>query len=498
MRTLFLIATAICCCYLPCFAQDGSNGVAVPANKGIAGISDKSLSFMQHKYSRLTTSIQQQSTKMLQRMQRKEQKLRNKLQRKDSTLAKELFEGSESKYKQLQSSLTSKADTSLAHPLQEYIPNIDSLQTALSFLKQGNALQNLSADKLQQVNKATGQLKELQASMQQANNIQAYIRGRQQELKQQLKDKLLNSSIAKQFKSINKEAFYYEQRLREYKELINDKQKLEQKALELVRNLPAFQSFWQKHSYLAQLFPTPANYGTPQALAGLQTRAAVQQQLQQRFGMSSFTPNSSGGGASNNYLQQQMQAAQTQLSQLKDKLSNLGINGGSSDMTMPEFKPNSQHTKSFLKRIEYGVNIQSQKSTWGIPVTSDIALTAGYKLNDKSTIGIGAAYRIGWGNGGLKHIKITHEGVGLRSYVDIKAKGSIWLSGGYELNYMQSFRKFADLYDINVWQRSGLIGITKKYKVGKHENNMQLLWDFLSYNQMPKTPAIKFRVGFKL
>jgi hypothetical protein len=191
-----------------------------------------------------------------------------------------------------------------------------------------------------------------------------------------------------------------------------------------------------------------------------------------------------------------MQAAQTQLSQLKDKLSNLGINGGSSDMTMPDFKPNSQHTKSFLQRIEYGLNVQSQKGSWGIPVTSDIALTAGYKLNDKSTIGIGAAYRIGWGT--IKHIHISHEGAGLRSYVDIKAKGSIWISGGYELNYMHSFQKLTDLYDIQVWQRSGLIGVTKKYKVGKKENNMQLLWDFLSYSQVPRSPAIKFRVGFKL
>jgi hypothetical protein len=356
-------------------------------------------------------------------------------------------------------------------------------------------MQSLSPDQLKQVNELTGELKELQARMQQANNIQAYIRQRQQELKQQLKDKLFNSSMAKSLKSINKETFYYEQRLREYKELINDKQKLEQKALELVRNLPAFQKFWQKHSYLAQLFPTPANYGTPQALQGLQTRAGVQQQLQQRFGMSSITPNASVG-AGNNYLQQQMQAAQTQLSQLKDKLSDLGINGGSSDMTVPDFKPNSQHTKSFLQRIEYGMNVQSLKGSWGIPVTSDVALTAGYKLNDRSTIGIGAAYRMGWGS--IKHIRITHEGVGLRSYTDIKAKGSIWISGGYELNYMQSFKKLPDLYDIHVWQRSGLIGLTKKYKIGKRENNMQLLWDFLSYSQIPRTPALKFRVGFRL
>ncbi len=421
MRALFLIAVAMCCCYLHTFAQNGSP-TAESSIKGLANISEKSLSFIQGKYSMLTTSVQKQSSRMLNRMQRKERKL----QEKGSTFAKELFENSENKYKELQSSLASKADTSLTRPLQEYIPNLDSLHTALSFLKQGDVLQNLSTDKLKELQAVQGQLKELQARMQQTSDIQAYIRQRQQELKQQLKDKLPNSSIARNFKSINKETFYYEQRLREYKELIGDKQRLEQKALELVRSMPAFQRFWQQHSYLSQLFTTLANYGTPQALVGLQTRAGVQQQLQQCFSKSSFTPNGSGGGGAthNNYLQQQMQAAQTQLSQLKDKLSNLGINGGSSDMTMPDFKPNIQHTKTLLQRIEYGMNVQSQKSSWGIPLTNDIALNVGYKLNNKSTIGIGAAYRMGWGNGGLKHIHIIHEGVGLRSYVEIESKAA--------------------------------------------------------------------------
>jgi hypothetical protein len=61
---------------------------------------------------------------------------------------------------------------------------------------------------------------------------------------------------------------------------------------------------------------------------------------------------------------------------------------------------------------------------------------------------------------------------------------------------MYSFQKLTNTYDIHVWQRSGLIGITKKYKVGKKENNMQLLWNFLSYRQTPCCPALKFIVRF--
>ncbi|MCW3110034.1 MAG: hypothetical protein JWQ09_4540, partial [Segetibacter sp.] len=125
----------------------------------------------------------------------------------------------------------------------------------------------------------------------------------------------------------------------------------------------------------------------------------------------------------------------------------------------------------------------------------DLALTAGYKLNDKSVIGIGASYKLGWGSG-WQHIKLTNEGIGLRSYIDMKLKGSIWISGGYEQNYQGAFTKIDQLKDVSAWQTSGLLGLTKKYKIGKKTNNLQLLWDFLSYQQEPKRQAILFRVGY--
>ncbi|MFX6118730.1 hypothetical protein ABTE85_20945, partial [Acinetobacter baumannii] len=89
-------------------------------------------------------------------------------------------------------------------------------------------------------------------------------------------------------------------------------------------------------SQLAQLFRLPDNYSTPQALAGLQTRASIDQLIQQRLGTGLGT-NAAGGS---NYLQQQIQQAQGQLSQLKDKLNQF-TNAPSGDGGMPQgFKPN--------------------------------------------------------------------------------------------------------------------------------------------------------------
>lgn len=505
MRTMLLVFVLLGGT-MPCFAQFSfsqlwaATGLQKQAKEGISSVNEKALSAIKKKYDKLDASIEKQSQKMLSRLQKKEDKLRHKLQKRDSLKAAQLFGDAEEQYAGLRNKLSQPFDSLQQFPLKEYIPGVDSLQTALNFLK-GQGV-SLPEEKLAAAGKAGAELKELQDKLEKAGDVEAFVKSRER----QLKEGLANSGLAKGLKSINKEAFYYSQRLREYKEALKNPEKLEEKVLNAVRNSGAFLSFMKKNSYLAKLFPAPENYGTPAALAGLQTRASVQGALQQRFGTAALGAASSeasaaagsGAGAAMGYLQQQMSAAQAQLGALKDKMSQLGISGGSSDMTIPDFKPNSQHTKSFFKRIQYSANMQSEGAKNVIPPTSDLALMLGYKLNDKSTIGIGASYRVGWGHEGFQHITITHEGVGLRSFVDIKARGSFWLSGGYEMNYQQSFAHYRQLYNLNMWQRSGLIGITKKYKVGKKENNMQVLWDFLSYSQVPRTGAIKFRVGFGL
>ncbi|MCW3109999.1 MAG: hypothetical protein JWQ09_4505 [Segetibacter sp.] len=427
----------------------------------------------------LQKKIEKKTLKTLNQLQKQEGKLQKKLSIKDSLAAKALF--ADNKYKQLAGELKNSVSN---NKLEEYIPQLDSLKTSLKFLNETKTITSKLptgfSDKLKAANT---NIEGLESKLQQAANIKSYIKERRQYLKGELE----KFGMLKDMEKMNKEAFYYQQQINEYKEILKDPKKIQQRAIAELRKLPAFTEFMKKNSQLAQLFRIPDNYGSPQALAGLQTRASVQSQLQGRFVSTGVNPQQ--------YLQQQMGAAQAELSKLKDKINKAG--GGSSDMEMPDFKPNSQKTRSFLKRIEYGANVQSQKTNTFLPVTSDLALTAGYKLNDKSVIGIGASYKLGWGNG-WQHIKLSNEGIGLRSYVDMKVKGSIWISGGYEQNYQDAFTKINQLKDLNAWQTSGLIGLTKKYKISKKTNNIQLLWDFLSYQQVPKRQAILFRIGYVL
>lgn len=481
VKSISAVIVLLCCISIPylVWCQD------IKANKDVVSVdqlSQKLIRSIGKRYSNLENKLLRSAEKTLKRLQKQEAKLGKKLVAKDSVSAQKVF-SSKQQYLSLLERLKNP-NQAIEKSLKGYVPNVDSIGTIFRFLgKDEIKIAGIDADKLKAIQSASASLKGLQSQLQASTDIQAFIRQRKQMLQAQLEQ----LGLTKQLKAFKKEAYYYQAQFNEYKSMLHDPDKLVNKALGIARGLPGFQDFMKKNSFLAQLFPQPAGLGTAQALAGLQTRSAVQQQLTQRVGAGV------GGSSPQQYMQQQLSQAQNQLNALKDKINQAG--GGSSDLDIPDFKPNSQRTKTFWKRIEYGLNIQSQKTNSLLPVTSDLALTAGYRLNDKAVLGVGAGYKIGWGKN-INNIRISSEGVSLRSYADIKLKGSIWISSGYEYNYQQAFSGIEALKHLDAWQRSGLVGLTKKYKVGKKNGKLQLLWDFLSYSQLPRTQPLKFRVGY--
>ena len=440
-------------------------------------ISAKTFVSLSKKTSAIEESFEKSTEKYLAKLQKQEAKLKRKLIKKDSVLAKELFEGIEQKYASLQS-----APDKLSKYKNVYSGHLDSLTTSLKFLQ----AQNLSNPELQ---KTLSRFSALQGKLNQAENIKKFLNER----KRLLKENLEKLGMLKELKGFSKQAYYYSAQLKEYKAMWDDPSMLEKKLMEWVMKSDKFKEFFRKHSQLGSLFALPGSSVATASLQGLQTRASVQQAITSRFGT---------GSNVQQLLSQNMQAAQRQLNELKNRLGSLGsgsfANSGS-DIDMPDgFKPNTQKTKTFLQRLEYGANIQSQKARSYFPVTSDIGLSLGYKLNDKSAIGVGASYKLGWGRG-WNNIRLTSEGIGLRSYLDYKLKGTLYISGGYEQNYKTAFSSIDQLKDYSAWQSSGLIGLSKKYKVSKKlKGDMKLLWDFLSYQQIPRTQTILFRIGYSL
>ena len=479
----------------------------------INNLSEHALNVLNNRYAALNKLVERQTEKMLRRMQKKELALQQQLQGRDSLKARALFAQTQADYQRLLAKLQAGTSVaSLANPLKQYIPGVDSMQTALRFLGQLNTagqtgLPNIPGGQLQSIQSASQQLLQLQGTLQNANEIQSFIRQREQDLR----DQLMNSGVGKQLQGINQEAYYYQAQLSQYKDMLNDPDKMAQTVLSVVRQAPAFQKFWQRNSYFSQLFPAPPPgvAGTPLALAGLQTREQVQKEVQSRLGISANgaatqaaeKEGSSGGGGGGGlaYLQQQMQKMATQLQQMKSNLAQYGTSSttglSNGNMTVPNFEPNSQHTKTFLKRIQYSFVMQNSPSGGALPAISSLGVNIGYKVNDKSTVGIGGSYLLGLGYP-LKDMHLSNQGVGIRSFVDVKAKGSIWITGGFDYNYMQQFTSLQNIPHIDVWQKSALIGLTKKYRIGKRENNLQLLYDLLAGSEVPRGQPFVFRLGW--
>jgi hypothetical protein len=472
-RLVFLLLLLSGCC----FGQDQpvASALDLPAHF---------LSRMQSKVSSLDDKLTKQTEKYLERMARKEAKLQKKLSKVDSAGAKSLFGGSAGQYAALSQKLAADTGSMHLHVSGEYQAYTDSLQGMLKYLQANPG--SLNSAGLQSSMK---QLRVLQTKLQDADQIKAYVRQRRQQLSQYIRQHAnVSGLLGKDYQAWNQEAYYYGQQVRTYKDMLNDPDKLEKQALAILGKLPAFQSFMQRNSQLAGLFNLPGGNAAPaQALAGLQTRNQVGALIGQQV--------SAGGAGGLAGIQGNIQAAKSQMNSYKDKLLKAGQ--GSSNADAPDFRPNEQKTKTFWRRLEYGANFQTTKNNY-FPTTTDFGLSVGYKVNDRSTIGVGASYKLGWGSD-IQHIAFTSQGVGLRSYLDVKIKGSFSATGGYEYNHATPFASVQQLRQWDTWTKSGLIGISKTVSMKSRvfqKTKVQLLWDFLSYQQVPRTQAVLFRVGY--
>lgn len=466
-----LLLCMVCVLSYSPYCQTGIDSIISKINP------EKWAASIEKKATKLEANIIAQSNKTLDRLQRQEEKIyRKMLHTKDSLIAKAALTDIREKYKGFKEKL---ANPTLAGKSGRYIPKLDTLTTVLKFLDQHGA-----AGKVKDALSQTGSLK---GRFGQAEEIERFIKERKAQLKQQLEQ----LGLVNELKQFNREIYYYSAQIKEYKELLKDSKKVERKALKLLTKTKFFKDFMRKNSQLASLFRVPGDPNDPTtqaSFAGLQTRNQVNNVIQQQI--------AAGGPNARAQFQQNLQQAQSELNKLKDKVLKAGESN--SDADIPDFKPNGQRTKSFLQRLEYGTNIQTQKATSYFPITTDIGLSVGYKLNDKSVIGFGASYKMGLGRG-WNHIRLSHEGLGLRSYIDWKIKGSFYISGGYEHNYRAVFNSLSQLRDKNAWQQSGLVGISKiislRTKFFK-KTKLQLLLDLLSDQQIPKTQPLLFRIGY--
>lgn len=483
----------------------------LPKSKGqsVDSLTDKLAHFpsrffnkIQGKEADLNRRLDRKTENYIKKMAAREAQLKRKLEKNgDTTAARTLFAGDPAqRYATLLKRLQTDTSRILRPVSGPYSAYADSLHGTLTFLN--NNPQLINALKLSPggIQNSLGQYGQLQNKFQDAGEIQAFMQQRKAQISQYLSQySHLPSGITDEYNAFNKQLYYYGEQVKAYKDMLGDPDKMMTRALQLLNQVPSFSGFMRSNSFLSGLLSmggsggingagAPGTAAASSTIQGLATRDQVLAAIQGQVG--------TGGPNASSLSQQSIGSAQGQIDQLRDKLSGSGGNGG--NMEMPDFSPNNQKIKSFLKRLEFGTNLQTTHGNNYFPTTTDLGFSLGYKLNDKSTIGIGASYKLGWGND-IRHVSVSSQGAGLRSFLDMKIKKSLYASGGFEYNYQQLFYSVQALKNLNNWQQSGLIGLSKmisvKTRVFKN-TKVQLLWDFLSYQQVPKTQPLLFRIGY--
>lgn len=444
--------------------------------------------------SRLNRLLTSRTASYLDAAEQQERQMEQKLRQVDPVGANTLFAGSGQGYGGLKERLQADTGWRDVRLSGSYEPHLDTLQGALAFLRQ-NPQMLAKAGGLgtgtSELQNASAQFQALQAKIQDADQIKAFVRERQQQIGDYLAQHTsIQGLLGKQYSQLNQQVYYYNQQVQQVKAMLNDPKLMAQKALVVLESLPVFQRYMTTHSQLGSLFHLPGNYGSTATLNGLQTKEQVAQIVQAQV--------SAGGQQGASELQSKLQSAQSQLDGFKEKLDKVLPGGG--DATMPNFQPNDQKGKTLLGRLQYGFNLQTTHSSYYYPSLLTMGLSLGYKLGHSNVVGIGVSYELGTGNG-IRDIAFTSQGLGLRSFVSIKVKGSLSVTGGFEYNYTTPFVSYQQLRQLQYWTRSGLIGVTKtvstKSKVLK-QTTLSLLWDFLSYQQIPPTQPFIFRIGYTL
>jgi hypothetical protein len=399
-----------------------------------------------------------------QRMQKVQMDFEKKLDKKKASIIKE---------EQRLNALVSRFDSSLGDfgnkliskivPLkgQTYLPLFDSLTTSFNLMKKLNLAEN------EQVESSLNVLRGVQKNFEQAQFFHDQMTSRIQ----MLKERLLKVGKIKELKDLQQKAFYYQQQLNEYKSMLDKPDVIISKTLQVFQRSKVFKDFFARNSQLGQMFMIPGSSGWEDfsGNSNLQTINATSKLLKEKVGIDTKTflsQKQNGANGSENVINDL-----SMITQLKRK----------EDSTLFAFiKPNRMRDQALIKRIEFGVNAQTKRSGY-FPATIDFAATAAYKLSDRKSFGLGLSYKLGLGTL-FKDVEISHQGLGLRSFVDMKWKAGLSVTGGYELNYLTEIRSIAGLKELSAWQQSGLVGISRRFKAnGKLDGNVQLLWDFLSY-----------------
>ncbi|RKE52420.1 hypothetical protein DFQ12_2656 [Sphingobacterium detergens] len=451
---------------------------------------------------------------LLRVLKKKEVQIRQKLAAKDSLLYRQ-FTSMNLTYDSIARLLHDT--TSLVHRGNSRNTTIDSLKGLQRFIQQ-------QAAKLSDAKSLVGQslpdedytakLSELQSRLNAEGQVKELIQMRTQSLEQ-----LVGKVDIPGLQAIQKQVYYSQEKMKAWRDLADDPDAAEEKALEYLQGIEGFENNIINKNLAFGGLGVSATAADLQSI-GYQTKDQMKGILQTKFG--------GNLQAVQQRMGEQIQQFSEKLNGVKDKVTEAkqaaiearqGLNKAKAfkekltQIEKPAFKKNPERGKPFWQRLETQYNFQTARTTPdGLrPAMLEFGASIAFKHTPKLSYGIGMATSIGLGKN-WQNIKFSYEGISARAYADWLVMYGISVQVGYEQIFRPLNRPYlkdqADpnkpqsQHSDNAWrsafgnlQHLGYAGLMKRYHINdKWSGTFLIGYNFLWQQYNLRTPFM-IRLG---
>ena len=465
--------------------------------------------------------------KYLKRSQRIQQKLLRKLKKQESRFAKQLAAKDSTLYRRYldmplsyDSIATLSEDTAVLNKRTgRRNATIDSLKGIQQFIqKQGGKLStvaNLTGKELPGGDYTT-KITELQSKLNAEQQIKDLIKQHSNSLEQ-----LAGGKNIAGLQGIQKKVYYAQEKMKAWRELADDPDEAEEKAMEYLQGVEGFDNYLNTNKSAFGGLGNNASAADLQSM-GFQTKGQMNKMLQDKFGNDLQAVQQSMGDQVQQFseklngVKEKVAEAKQAANEAKQSLNEVkAAKEKLKHIEQPAFKKNPERGKPFWQRLETQYNFQTTRATPdGLrPAMLEFGASVAFKHTPKLSYGIGIATSIGLGQN-WQNIKLSYEGVSARVYADWLLLYGFSAQLGYEQIFRPANRPYLEeqaqpgntepQQNDNVLkqafggqQQAAYLGIMKRYRINSKWSGTFLAgYNFLWQQNNLRTPfMIRFGWG---
>lgn len=338
--------------------------------------------------------------------------------------------------------------------------------------------------------------------------IQQYINERQAYLNSVLSDIPGCKALLLPIRKCN---YYYNAQIKEYKRIFSTRSFLDKMVTEQAKRIPGFETLIKQYQPIDKDILNANKSGIENIkLEQLLSSIKNETQSSQQFNTDLLNDAKERGLGSIDGAESKLGGQSSSLNQVSESLNTPKLSTGNLNKSYGKdadnWKPNPLKTKRLSDRLIYGGNIQIDAKNRFFPSSLNCAGNIVFQYSRNGNIGIGGSIVYGlygslFRSENMERINMSTNGWAIRSSIDYRIRGSIYVLGGYEQNYRDkkilSANHSNELALNKEMLPSLIIGFKIRYPVKNKRSTptTEIAYDFM--HRHTGQSAIVFRTGIE-